>query len=305
MFLFDSHADTLTKIAFDQSPSFDITFEKAQKGALSLQVFALWSGPRADKENVQERMLQQYEASKVLNRQGWVFTTDPSQLSSQSPSYMLSIEGGEIFNHSLEAVETWYLNGIRMSGITWNFENNLGCPAKIDQTKGLTPHGIEVIKELQRFGIAVDTSHLSEKGFYDIFAKTNVAPLASHSCCASLQPHFRNLTDDQIRLLISQGGYIGVNFYPAFLTAGVATIDTVIDHIDHICQLGGEKNVGFGSDFDGIEQHPTDLLSPEDFPNMLVRMKERGYSQESIEDIAGRNFISYFNTVQNKKTAVA
>lgn len=301
MFICDCHGDTLTKIAFNPDANLDITFDHAQKGGLGLQFLACWSGPKADQDNVQERMHRQYEATQILIDQGWTFITSPAEFVEGKPSFMLSIEGAEIFNNSLAPVEQWYLKGVRMSGITWNFENKLGTPAKLDQTKGLSTHGINVVKEMQRLGMAVDTSHLSDQGFFDIFSKTNAPPLASHSCCRALQPHFRNLTDEQIRLLITQGGYIGVNFYPPFLTDKGATINTVIDHIDHICQLGGEKHVGFGSDFDGIDEYPANLYSPQGFPLLIDRMAQRGYSPESIENIAGKNFLRYFSSIQGVK----
>ena len=301
MIICDAHADTLSAISVSRSQSPDITFAKAKEGRLSLQIFALWSGPDpSSKEAVEGRMALQYEGCRALEQEGWQLLTcldDPIC----APSYMLSIEGGEIFNDSVEEVDKWYQKGVRMSGITWNFENNLGTCAKVDQKKGLTPHGLCVVKRMQQLGIAVDTSHLSERGFYDIFLSTNVPPLASHSCCAHIQPHFRNLTDEQLRLLISQGGYVGINFYPPFLTRGTATIDTVIDHIDHVCQLGGENHVGFGSDFDGIDDYPNNLTSPAGFPLLLNRLAERGYSQTTIENIAGQNFISYFTRIQNQK----
>lgn len=100
--------------------------------------------------------------------------------------------------------------------------------------------------------MAADTSHLNEAGFWDLIDRHSQPPMASHSCAKALCPHFRNLTDEQIRAMVSRGGWIGVNFYPSFLSAdGHASVATICDHIDHMCQLGAAKNVGFGSDFDG------------------------------------------------------
>ncbi len=294
----DTHADTLFALAVAKKNNPDITYEKALKGHLALQVFALFIGPKPNNpQEAETMMLKEYDAKTLLDSMGWTQMNDFST-PIVSPSYMLSIEGAELFNEDLQLIEKWYHKGIRMCGITWNYENNLGTPAKIDQGKGLSAHGVLAVREMQRLGIAVDTSHLSEQGFYDIFLKTTIPPLASHSCCAALHPHFRNLTDEQLRLLIKNGGYIGINFYPPFLTSGRATIDTVIDHIDHICQLGGEKNVGFGSDFDGIDEYPIGLTSPEGFPSLLKRMKERGFSEKSISNISKNNFIHYFTSIQ-------
>jgi len=229
-----------------------------------------------------------------LKAQGFKQIDDPSEAKEGVVSILLSIEGGEVFEDGIDTVASWRKKGVRMSGITWNHENNLGYPAKSGSTKGLTPYGIQVVKEMQRLKIAVDVSHLNERGFYDIFQKTNVPPLASHSCCAKLRPHFRNLTDEQIHLLLNEGGYVGINFYGEFLTDGKATVETVLHHVDYICQMGGEKQVGFGSDFDGIDVYPEGLRHPGELPNLIEGMRRRGYSEQAIAGIAGQNLLDYF-----------
>ena len=73
-----------------------------------------------------------------------------------------------------------------------------------------------------------------------------------------------------------------------------ASVSTICDHIDYMCQLGAEKNVGFGSDFDGIETTPVDCKSPADVPKILDELRRRGYSEEALADIAGNNFLNYY-----------
>ena len=103
------------------------------------------------------------------------------------------------------------------------------------------------------------------------------------------------MTDEQIRAMVQRGGWIGVNFYPRFLSEdGKAGIKDIVHHIDHMCQLGAHKHVGFGSDFDGIEYTPYDCKSPADIPAILEELRKLGYSQEALEDIAGRNFLNYY-----------
>ena len=151
---------------------------------------------------------------------------------------------------------------------------------------------------MQRLGMAVDTSHLNEGGFYDIFARTDRPPMASHSCCRALCDHCRNLTDDQLKLLIREGGYVGINFYPSFLSPeGTADCDLIARHIDHICQLGGEKIVGFGSDFDGIETTPADLRHPGELGNLTEALRRLGYSEEAIAGVAGGNLLAYYDRI--------
>ena len=119
--------------------------------------------------------------------------------------------------------------------------------------------------------------------------------MASHSCAKRLRNHFRNLSDEQIRALVERGGWIGVNFYPWFLGESErATAEDIVTHIDYMCQMGAEKNVGFGSDFDGIEVWPEDCASPAGIPQVIDGLRRRGYSEEAVEDIAGRNFLNYY-----------
>ena len=88
---------------------------------------------------------------------------------------------------------------------------------------------------------------------------------------------------------------MGVNFYPAFLSEdGKADVKRVAEHIDHICQLGGEGIVGFGSDFDGIECTPDGLSHPGEIPNLLTELRRRGYGENAIEGIAGKNLLAYY-----------
>ena len=123
--------------------------------------------------------------------------------------------------------------------------------------------------------------------------------MASHSCVRSLCDHFRNLNDDQIEAMVQYGGYIGVNFYPAFLSEdGQATARTVAEHIDSICQMGGAEIVGLGSDFDGIENAPRGLSHPGDLPNLFNELRRMGYSEEALAGIAGGNLRAYFRRIQ-------
>ena len=161
--------------------------------------------------------------------------------------------------------------------------------------EGIKKAGWTILKEMAKLKIAADTSHLNEAGFWDLIDRHDQPCMASHSCCKVLCDHFRNLTDDQIRALIRRGGWLGINFYPTFLSAdGKATVETLCDHIDHVCQLGGEKHVGLGSDFDGIETTPAGLSSPAEVPNIFDCLRRRGYPEDTIADIAGLNFLNYY-----------
>ena len=167
-----------------------------------------------------------------------------------------------------------------------------------EKSEGLTAQGRRIVREMQRQHMAVDTAHLNEAGFWDLFRLGAAAPMASHSCCRALCDHPRNLTDEQIREMIRGGGYIGMNFYPSFLSeTGKADLSTVVRHIRHICDLGGEHILGFGSDFDGIETTPEGLTGAQDFPALLDALSQAGFSESTIRGFAGENLRSYYSRI--------
>ena len=296
MFIADTHSDTLFNLARGMKiDEVDITPERLVTGGVTLQVFAMWSGHKGPGGDYAALAEKEYAARQQFIDAGIPQVDDPSEAKAGKPHFMLSLEGCEVFQDGLEKVAFWRERGVRMGAPVWNNENALGTPAKKNADDGLTDYGVKVINEMQRLGIAVDVSHLNEQGFYDLFAKGSRPPMASHSCCRSLCDHFRNLTDDQIRMMIQYGGFIGVNFYPAFLSEDkVADTTTLAQHIDHICQLGGAEIVGFGSDFDGIECFPEDVQHPGQMGNLLDALRSYGYSDEALERICGTNLLDYY-----------
>ena len=300
MFIADTHSDTLFNLARGAKiDEVDITPARLHDGGVTLQVFAMWSGPKGPGGDYAALAEKEYAARQQFIDAGIPQVDDPSEAKAGKPHFMLSLEGCEVFQDGLEKVAFWRERGVRMGAPVWNNENALATPAKKNADDGLTDYGVKVINEMQRHGIAVDVSHLNEQGFYDLFMKGSRPPMASHSCCRSLCDHFRNLTDDQIRMMIQYGGFIGVNFYPAFLSEDkVADTTTLAQHIDHICQLGGAEIVGFGSDFDGIERYPEDLRHPGQMENLLRALRDYGYNKAAIERIAGQNLIEYYQRIK-------
>ena len=297
MYIADTHSDTLYAMGVQHAPAdrLMITPERLRQGGVTLQVFALWTGGKGNKGDVAG--IVQAELSQVpgLIAAGLRQVTDPADAKVGEQCFMLSVEGGEVFEPGLHTVQLYRDKGVRMAALLWNNENALGYPAKSGDKRGLTDYGLQVAREMQRVGMAVDVSHLNEAGFYDLFAKTDRPPMASHSCCRALCDHFRNLTDEQLRLMIREGGFVGVNFYPNFLSGdGRADAALIARHIDHICQLGGAEIVGFGSDFDGIETTPDNVRHPGDIPNLLDELRRLGYDDAAVAGIAGENLKRYF-----------
>ena len=178
-------------------------------------------------------------------------------------SALLTVEDGVTLDGNLEALDDYYQKGVRMVALTWNWENSLGYPQSGDPEKhrlGLKPFGLDCVRRMNELGIAVDVSHLSEGGFWDV-ARTSIKPfIASHSCCRALCDIGRNLTDDQIRAVADAGGVIGLNYCNAFLHPtsrafrdDATAISELIRHLRHLVAVGGQEAVALGSDYDGIE----------------------------------------------------
>lgn len=295
MMICDAHCDTLYNLVTAPGKDNDVTLERLHKGGVAIQTMAMYVGPAAPLEEMEQLFDRMYAAFQVLKDQGWYQAFDPSEAVAGQPKAMLSIEGCEVFARGLSKIAEYREKGVRMAAVTWNHENALATPAAINDHEGLKPFGLEAIREMQRLKIAVDVSHLNEAGFFDILHKTSVPPMASHSCCRALCDHKRNLTDVQLKELFQAGGFVGINFFPKFLSAELpATMDHVVQHIDHMMQMGGEGKVGFGSDFDGIGMKPVGLDNPEDFPALLEKLRQRGYGEKALKSIAGQAMIDYF-----------
>ena len=297
MLLFDTHADTLYRHVSRPGASYDITPEKLKAGGVTVQTMALFVGGSPAIPSIAEMFAGMIREGEKLEAQGIRRLNDYRDCVEGETAFIYSVEGCDLLNGSLSLLGDWRRMGIRMAALTWNYENCVGTPASMDQSAPLKAFGKKAAKEMARLGIAPDTSHLGERGFYDLL-ELGLVPLASHSCCRALCDHFRNLTDGQLKALFQAGGYVGVNFCPEFLRQDKrADLDSVCDHVIHIMELGGVGNVGFGSDFDGIDAKPQGLTGPQDFPALLNALRRRGLTEQEIEGVAGKNLLAYYDRI--------
>ena len=291
MFIADAHCDTLYAIAIDgkRPESCTITPDKLERGGVGLQTFALFAGRKGTLGTPYADGVAMLEAVPKLGVP--VLTGDLPEAMPQQPTGIISCEGGEMLEGSIARLEEFHRKArLRMIALTWNFENEIGHPAKLGPKPGLKPFGFELLRAMDALGILADTSHLNEAGFWDVCERAALPPIASHSDCRWLCDVPRNLTKEQVKALIDRGGFIGVNFYSCFLREdGRATLDDAVRHIDALCELGAEHIVGFGSDFDGIDAWPESLGDPTGFPALLDALARRGYTQAQLEALAGGN----------------
>ena len=297
MILCDTHADTLYRLTAHPGTACDVTIPRLMAGGVSVQTMALFIGGSPRLSDIARAFEAMWREGEQMEARGLPRLTDYRDARDGESAFIYSVEGCDLLDGSLSLLSEWRSRGVRMAALTWNYENCLGVPAKNDKTSPLKPFGREAVLEMARLGIAPDLSHLNERGFWDVM-ETGVKPLASHSCCAALCGHPRNLTDEQLRALFQAGGYVGVNFYPHFLRdEGEASIEDVCDHVLHMLDMGGEGMIGFGSDFDGIECKPQGLSGPQDFPALLSALGARGLTEAQVAGIAGKNLLAYYDRI--------
>lgn len=218
-------------------------------------------------------------------------------------SSFLTIEDGVFLDGKIERVQEVYDMGVRLITLLWNFENSVGYPSSDDpkeHLRGLKPFGEEVVAKMNELGMIIDTSHLSEGGFYDVARLSKKPFVASHSCARALCNHRRNLTDDQLRTLGNAGGVVGVNFANFFLKedSDYATIDQIIEHLLYMRDKAGIEAVGFGSDFDGIDDNG-ELIDYSGFTR-LVQAMEKHFSGDEIDKICSLNALRIIRDVTGR-----
>ena len=183
---------------------------------------------------------------------------------------------------------------MRLITLTWNDTNELGDGIRAEQGRGLTAFGRAVVTEMNRLRMAVDVSHLSDAGFYDVAEIFNAPFVASHSNARSLCQNLRNLTDEMIDIIVKRNGLIGLNFFRDFLCDdGEARISDILRHTDYMLSRGGERCLCLGSDFDGCEI-VSDMTGVESMADLYEAFLRLNYSEDLVRDIFYNNAYRYF-----------
>ena len=236
-------------------------------------------------------------------------------------SALLTVEEGGVCLGSLSVLRMLHRLGVRMMTLTWNFPNEIGYPnvdlgklrdismssknvapvefTKADTIHGLTETGIAFVEEMNRLGMIVDVSHLSDAGFYDVLKYSKKPFVASHSNARSVCSAVRNLTDDMIKKLGESGGVTGLNFCKAFLAtedvwkANPYTMEVIAKHAKHIANIGGIECLGLGSDFDGIATNEG-IPNATYMPKLFDLLKKNGFTENDLEKICYKNVLRVY-----------
>jgi membrane dipeptidase len=252
----------------------------------------------------------------------------------------LGMENGSPIEGKLENLKHFYDRGIRYITLAHSKSNHLS-DSSYDSTRrwnGLSPFGKQVVAEMNRLGMMIDVSHVSDSTFYQVVRLSRAPVIASHSSCRHFTPGWeRNVDDEMIKVLAKNGGTIQINFGSSFVNEayrqtedkmwdyltknkispssdegkayikkfraetglGYADIKDVVAHIDHVVQLVGVDHVGFGSDFDGVgDTLPTGLKSVADYPNLIYELLKKGYSDTDIQKICSGNLLRVWSEVE-------
>lgn len=205
------------------------------------------------------------------------------------------VEGCEQLSRR-EGARKAYDAGVRIFGITWNYDNRY-CGAAAGTGAGLTREGKTLVGEIEALCGVVDCSHMSERGFYDLAEVANRPFMASHSNARALCDHPRNLTDVQLRTLARTGGIAGVNFYLPFLVVrGDAGISRVADHVIHMMGILGAGGLCLGADFDGCDRLPTGLDRISALPRLGEELLSRGLTEGEVRGLFHDNLYQFLHT---------
>ena len=321
MFVLDSHCDTPSQILRMRDLSLDnmnahVDFPKLKRGGVDGAFFALYVPASMDADPARAyayamQLLRGVTDTLAANPSAAAFAISKDDAYANKSKGLFSVFIG-LENASpidnIGKVKTFYDNGVRYITLCHSSNNAIcdSCAPEVKTWGGLSPFGKEVVAEMNRLGILIDVSHVSDDTFYDVLKYSTKPIVATHSCCRALCNHPRNMTDDMIRALAAAGGVIQINFYPVFLDGGFKeelndlprpSYKLIADHIDHVVSLVGVDHVGIGSDYDGIEVTPAGMEDISMMPVLFDELRSRGYSDADLEKIASGNFFRVLSSL--------
>jgi len=319
----DTHFDT--PLEFDKQPNFDlgvwnntgcVDFLRMKAGGLNAGFFAAYTaqGPRNDSGylNANNRAiylinLVRESVEKHNSMAEIAYTADDAYRIKKSGKIVvyIAVENSYPIGRDITKIKDFYDRGARYITLSHTRNNDI-CDSANDTSgaehNGLSEFGKQVIQEMNRLGMMIDVSHISDKSFYDVLALSKTPVIASHSSCRALCNSPRNLSDDMLLALKENGGVIQICIYSSYLVPGGrgANVSNIVDHIDHVVKIAGIDHVGIGTDFDGgggVEG----CKDVSEMKNITIELLRRGYTKKEIEKIWSGNIMRVMRQVEQVK----
>ncbi len=289
MKLFDLHCDTL--LEKNSNPAVNLfDMKRAEK---FIRAFAIYTPDDLKGEDAIRHFDKLYQRFLKLLEENSDFVSQYPK-TDKNVSLILSVENASVLAGDINRIEKFANLGVKLLSLTWNGENELGFGQS--KNKGLKTFGKECIPILEKYGIIIDVSHISDRGFEDICAISKKPFIASHSNSRKICNHKRNLSDEQICEIINRKGIIGLNFYKGFLNndSDKSSANDILRHAEHILSLGGEDILAIGTDFDGCETI-SEFSCDRELLNISKLFLDNGFSKEQTDKILFNNANKFFN----------
>ncbi|MEC0231487.1 dipeptidase [Paenibacillus alba] len=309
MRIMDGHCDALTKLYVNPKLEFgreeqelDVSYPRLKQAGVKVQCFAIYLSDSIQQPTFEHilqmvdlfyRQIGRHPGMHVIQtREDWHLVEAGERIGA-----ILTLEGLDALAGNMMYVRILQQLGVRSMGLTWNYANWAADGVMEPRKGGFTRKGKQMLKELETMGIIVDVSHLSTTAFWELIELYNKPFIASHSNAQKICPHPRNLSDEQIKAIIQCKGTIGITFVPYFVDSANLTvpISALLKHIDHVCSLGGEGQLGFGSDFDGIEQWVKGLRHVGQYENIIEALC-KNYRESQVEAFLYGNWRNFMLT---------
>ncbi len=340
----DTHADTTQMVTYgpvdiaQPQPDAQVDLAKAAAGGLDAQFFSIFVLPmRFKPAEFYAEATRQLDAIDKLagdNPKRLRVARSAAEVRANAKAGVMSalygLEGGHALlpgDHAaqLEHLRALAARGVRYMTLTWINGNDIGgASGDASDIRGLTPFGAEVIKEMNRLGVVVDISHVSDPTFWDAIRASAKPVLATHSSARALTNIPRNMTDAMLKAVAANGGAVCVNFGSAFLDdafhkaeQGVwakkrtgpppemwkqirvdaraieppVPLARLLDHIQHVAKVAGADHTCLGSDFDGVPATPVGMEDVSKLPAITAGLRARGFSPADVTKILGGNVL--------------
>jgi membrane dipeptidase len=279
-----------------------VDLPRLRDGGMAAQFFSYWTLPHLRTSDARAVSVQIDALDAAIAKHGseiqWAKTGADVRAAKAAGriAALGGIEGGQALDGKLEAVELFARRGVRYLGLLHLWPNALGESSRQPKrTAGLTDFGRDVLRECERCGVIVDLAHVNRRGYFDAIELAKHPMFVSHTGVSGVHAMWRNIDDEQLRALADNGGCAGVIFARQYL--GGASLDAVVDHVQHMIDVAGEDLPALGSDFDGFVVPPEGLEDIAAMPNLTVALSRRGIPPRVLEKILGGNVMRVLDAV--------